>query len=185
MKKIDWIKVLNPIISGIFDPMLNRAAQRFVSSIPESSWFNTDTAQRILAVLKGIAESYKGPGISGLFIEKVTDFFDFSSGVLSNKKAGSDFSSIAQRWMNKFFEEAQKTLASTPADKLDEVKDRLKKEFELRKEIFNLVCEAEKEFRPKKPAPQPIDWAALDQKAAAWLQNNRPSWIRRRPRRNQ
>jgi len=178
----NWQKILNPLISSIADPLLRKTAERFAASIPEGSWLRSEVAERILAGLKGLAESYKSTGVSGLFVEKATDFFDFASGSLFDKKTGGDFSSTAQRWMGKFFEEAQKTLSQTPAEKLDEVRDRLKKEFDIRKEIFNLVCEAEKEFRPKKPAPQPIDWAALDQKAAEWLQVNRPSWIRRRPK---
>jgi len=178
----NWQKILNPLISSIADPLLRKTAERFAASIPEGSWLRSEVAERILAGLKGLAESYKSAGVSGLFVEKATDFFDFASSFLFEKKTGGDFSSTAQRWMNKFFEKAQKTLASAPADKLDEVRDRLKKEFELRKEIFNLVCEAEKEFRPKKSAPQPIDWAELDKKAANWLETNRPSWIRRRPK---
>jgi hypothetical protein len=179
---MDWKKTLNPIISAIADPLLRKAAERFAASIPEESWLRSEVAERVLAGLKGLAESYKGAGISGLFVEKATDFFDFASGSLFDKKTGGDFSSTAQRWMNKFFEESQKTLSQTPAEKLDEVRDRLFKEFQIRKEIFNLICESEKEFRPRKPAPQPIDWAALDQKAAEWLKANRPSWIRRRPK---
>jgi hypothetical protein len=179
---MDWKKTLNPIISAIADPLLRKAAERFAASIPQGSWLRSEVAERILAGLKGLAESYAGSGIGGFFIEKATDFFDFSAQNLFSKKAPETFSSTAQRWMGKFFEEAQKTLASTPADKLDEVRDRLFKEFQIRKEIFNLVCESEKEFRPQKSAPKPIDWAALDQKAAEWLEANRPSWIRRRPK---
>jgi len=181
----NWQKILNPLISSIADPLLRKTAERFAASIPEGSWLRSEVAERILAGLKGLAESYKGAGVSGLFVEKATDFFDFASGSLFEKKTGGDFSSTAQRWMNKFFEEAQETLASSPADNLDEVRDRLFKEFQIRKEIFNLVCESEKEFRPQKPAPKSIDWAELDKKAANWLETNRPSWIRRRPRRNQ
>jgi hypothetical protein len=177
----NWQKILNPLISSIADPLLRKTAEHFAASIPEGSWLRSEVAERILAGLKGLAESYKGAGIGGLFVEKATDFFDFAAGSLFDKKTG-DFSSTAERWIANFFEDAQKTLASSPADKLDEVRDRLKKEFELRKEIFDLICEAEKEFRPQKSISQPINWAEIDKKASNWLETNRPLWIRRRPR---
>jgi len=179
---MDWKKTLNPIISAIADPLLRKAAERFAASIPEGSWLRSEAVERILAGLKGLAESYKSTGIGGLFVEKATDFFDFASGSLFDKKTGGDFSSTAQRWMAKFFEEAQKALASTPTEKLDEAKERILKDFQIRQEIFQVVCDAEKEFRPQKSISQPINWADLDKKAAEWLQANRPSWIRRRPK---
>ena len=179
----EWKKVFNPIISAIADPLLRKAAQRFAESVSEDSWLRTDIAERILAAIKGLAESYKGSGVSGIFIEKATDFLDFSSSSLF-KKTGDDFSSVAKQWIDNFWVEAQRSLSTSSVEKLDEVKDRILKDFQIRQEIFRVICEAQQQLRPQKSKPNPIDWVALDNRVAQLLEENRPSWIKRRPKPN-
>lgn len=175
-------KTWNAIVSAIADPALRKAAERFVASIPEDSWLRSEIAERILAALKGLAESYKGSGLSGIFVEKVTDFFDFMSSSLFKKEEAASAASIAQNWIQRFWAEAQKILAETPAEKLAEARQRILEDFRIRKEIFQVVLEAEREFQPRKTQTKPINWAEIDSRAAEWLEKNRPSWIKRRPK---
>jgi hypothetical protein len=173
-------KALNAIASAIADPLLRKAAERFAASIPEDSWLRSEIVERILAGLKGLAESYKGSGLSGLFVEKATDFFDFASSKLFDKKAGG-FEQLTQNWLNQFWKDAQKILSETPAEKLQEARERILKDFEIRKEIFKVIMEAEKEFQPPKKKPDPINWAEWDTRLNNWVENNRPSWVKKRP----
>lgn len=177
-------KVVNAIVSAIADPLLRRAAERFTASIPENSWLRSEVAERMIAALKGLAEAYKGSGVSGVVVEKTTDFFDFASSSLFKKQKESA-TNIAQSWIQKFWAEAQKTLAETPAEKLEEVRQKLLEDFQIRKEIFQIVLEAEKEYQQPKEQIRnnPINWVEFDQKAADWVESHRPAWIKRRPRR--
>lgn len=178
-------KAVNAIVSAIADPLLRKAAERFTASISEDSWLRSEFAERLIAGLKGLAEAYKGSGLSGVFVEKTTDFFDFASSSLF-KKQKETATNIAQNWIQKFWADAQKTLEETPAEKLEEVRQKLLEDFRIRKEIFQIVLEAEKEYQQpqKKVQANPINWTELDQKAADWIEKHRPTWIKRRPRRN-
>lgn len=177
-------KKWNAIVSAIADPVLRRAAEKFVSSIPEDSWLRSELAERILAGLKGLAESYKGSGVSGLIVEKVTDFFDFaSSSLFKNKGDQKSFSAITHNWIQKFWEESQKKLSESPLEKLGEIRERILEEFKIRTEIFQIVLETEKKFRAETPTKnKKIDWTALDAQMSGLIEQSRPRWLLRRPK---
>lgn len=181
MAKIPW----NALVSTVMNPTLERLAKKIAAGIPENSPIRGEFSRNIISFFTGLLEDYKAKGSGGVFFEKTADFFELLRKELGEdpKDGGFSFEKLSARWLGDFWAEAQKILSQTPSEKLDETRDRILKDFQIRQEIFRVVCDAEKEFRPKKPAPQPIDWIALDQKASEWLQANRPSWIRRRPKR--
>jgi len=175
-------KVLNAIVSAIADPLLRKEAEKFAASIPEDSWLRSEIAERILAAIKGLAESYKGSGLSSLFVEKATDFFNFaSSNIFGGKKNAGGIEQLAQNWLNQFWKDAQKTLSETSAEKLQEVQERILEDLKIRQEIFKTILEIEKQFQPPKKEVNPINWAELDSRLNNWVEKNRPSWIKRRP----
>jgi|SRR3989338_8649082 len=141
----------NALVSAVVDPALRKLAERFASSVSEDSWLRSEFAERFLAGLKGLAESYKGTGVSGVVTEKATDFFDFASGDLfgkgGEKKSAAD---VLQGWMNKFFSDAGKRLekAANPEAELA----KIKQEFAARMEVLRMIEAAAKELAEEKKA---------------------------------
>ncbi|MCS6789178.1 MAG: hypothetical protein NZ484_01240 [Patescibacteria group bacterium] len=175
----------NAIVSTIIDPSLRKMAQKFAANIPEGHWLRTEVAERILAGLKGLAESYKGSGSSAIVIEKATDFLDFATGELFNKKNSSkssvSASETAQKWIAKFWEESQKLFSQATPENLEKVKENIIRDFQARMEVFRIIIEAEKSLQPQKPEQaKSINWAEIDEKAAQWIERQRPSWLKRR-----
>jgi|YNPMSStandDraft_1061717.scaffolds.fasta_scaffold38623_1 hypothetical protein len=180
MAKIPW----NALVSTVINPTLERLAKKIAAGIPENSPMRGEFSRNAISFLTGLLEDYKAKGSGGVFFDKTADFFELLRKELGEdtKGGGFSFEKLSARWLGDFWAEAQKTLSQTSHDKLDEVRARIMKDFQIRQEIFQILCDAAKQLQPKKPAPQPIDWAAIDKKAAEWLQTNRPSWIRRRPK---
>jgi len=180
MKKIPW----NALISTLINPTLERLAKKIAAGIPENSPIRGEFSRNAISFLTGLLEDYKAKGSGGVFFEKTADFFELLRKELGegSKDGGFSFEKLSARWLGDFWAEAQKIISQTPSEKLDETRDRILKDFQIRQEIFQVLSDAAKQLQPKKPAPKPIDWAAIDKKAAEWLQNNRPSWIRRRPK---
>lgn len=172
----------NAVVSAIADPALRKFAERLASSISEDSWLRSEFAERLLAGLKGLAEGYKGSGVSGIAVEKATDFLDFASGNLFTKKKGSA-AGTAQGWLGRFVRDAEKALREAPRGELEEIRTKLLREFEIRQEIAHLVEQAEKESQPPAPPKAAVDLKRVDVAVATFIRKNRPGWLRRRPRR--
>jgi len=180
MAKIPW----NALVSTVMNPTLERLAKKIAAGIPENSPIRGEFSRNTISFLTGLLEDYKVKGSEGVFFEKTSDFFELLRNELgeSSRSSGFSFEKLHAKWLGDFWAEAQKILSQTPSEKLDETRDRILKDFQIRQEIFQVLSDAAKQLQPQKPAPKSIDWAELDKKAANWLETNRPSWIRRRPK---
>lgn len=175
----------NALISAIADPALRQLAERLASSVSEDSWLRSEFAERLLAGLKGLAEGYKGSGVSGVAVEKATDFLDFASGDLFGKGGKGSAVGAARGWLNRFMKDAEKALREAPKDKLGEVQAKLQQEFSIRKEIVRMVEEAEKEALPPKKDAKPVDWKKAARGVKSFTRRIRKyrrsqSWLRPR-----
>ena len=171
--------LMNALVSG-FDPEVAGWIDKLIAKIPQNSPLRKPIVDRVLAVAKSLLESQaskKGPLVA-VAAEKVTDYLDFGRAGLTGTgslkvKITTEIDPVG--WMNRFFQHAEKRLAE--AGNPGEEQERLNKEFEARKAIFDLIKEAEEAARttgadePVAPATDPINWDekwnSVKQKTAA------------------
>ncbi len=146
-KILDNKELMNAIVSG-FDPEVAGWLEKLVSRIPPDSPLRSKLVDRALGVAKSLIESQserRGP-VVGLVGEKLTDYLDFSRSGLFGKgpKKATEYVTGADltAWMDRFFPYAEKRLAE--ADDPEQEKERLEKEFQARKDMFDILQEARK-----------------------------------------
>lgn len=154
-------------VAGAFDPILRNWAQKIAPDVPPDSFLRSDFFQAALGSLKGLVEavSEKVPPGIGVAIEKLTDFGDFFTGALGSRDEKTKRKVVVktQDWMNCFLAEAEKRISQAKDEEaLDNELKRLKKEFEIRKTIVEIVEAAAKATEPvaEEPKIEPIDWDA-------------------------
>lgn len=128
------------------DPELKEVADKIRKMIPDDSLLRSKIAERVVGILKGWVES-KAEGMSpvaGAVVEKLTDLGDFFVGGETDEKK-ERATRAAQDWMDKFFDEAGKRLAKTDPANLEAEKEKILREFKLRKEILEAVEAVRKE----------------------------------------
>lgn len=151
---------LNTLLSTL-DPELRKFAQRIWATIPDSSPLKTETFERVFGVFKAWAEKRaSGIGPIGDIVEKLTDVGDFAVRGPKGVKAAHD-------WMDRFYAEAAKRIekAADPKAELEKVK----LEFELRRELLKVIEEARKAAEPAKPEKVSIDWSKIQSQYEAFL----------------
>lgn len=150
----------NEIISAL-DPELRELATRIAASIPEKSLLRSRIGERILGILKSMAErrAKKVGPLAGALVEKATDIFDFATPVLFGKGEGPSPAAL-RGWMQGFFNEAAKRMSRARDPQW--MFNRLQQEFELRRQILKMIEQAAKEEveaakAEERPSPS-VDW---------------------------
>lgn len=162
-------ELMNALISG-FDPEVADFLDKLITKIPPNSIWRNRIVDRLLGVAKSVVESKaekRGPRVA-VAGEKLTDYLDLGRTALTGKGSKEAKRKATEvnpvEWMNRFFQHAEKRLAE--ADDPGTEKERLDKEFQARKAIFDIIKEAEKAIReeeseePILPAAESIDWDA-------------------------
>ncbi len=156
----------NTLISA-GDPELEKFAERVAAMVPADSPLRSEIVQRLFGVFKGWAESKaeRLPPLSGAALEKATDFGDFLTSNLKGK-GGPKATKAAQDWMDRFFIDAGERLTKAPDPQVET--QRIKSEFELRRQLLEVIEAARRATQPPAEIPQtlPINWQELDQKLA-------------------
>ena len=144
-------KGLFNLLLSVAEPEIRKLAEKFADSIPENSIFRSESVERIIGVVKSWVEGKAKsiPGIKGELLEKSTDFVDFAGSRLFGGKKEEKAVKAVKDWMDQFFTESGKRLreAKTIPEKEAELQN-IKKEFELRQELLQLIEAA-------KPKPEP------------------------------
>lgn len=151
---------LNTLLS-VLDPELRKVAQKWWATIPDDSPLKGELFERVFGVFKGWAETKaRGMGPLGDVVEKLTDVGDFAVRGPKGVKA-------AQDWMSRFYAEAAKRIekAADPKAELEKVK----LEFELRRELLKVIDEARKAAEPARPEKVSIDWNKIQDQYRTFL----------------
>ncbi|KKW46247.1 MAG: hypothetical protein A3A43_01080 [Candidatus Liptonbacteria bacterium RIFCSPLOWO2_01_FULL_56_20] len=151
------------------DPELKKLADRIRGAIPEDSPLRSVFAERIIGVIKGWAEGKADnlSPIAGAVVEKLTDLGDFFVGGESSPKSGK----VARDWMDQFVVEVGKRLKETKFEDLDAEKDKILKEFVLRRAILEEIKKTYEEAQPKRAEPgESINWSELRAKLYSMLE---------------
>lgn len=154
---------LNTLLS-VLDPELRKVAQKWWAIIPDDSSLKSELFERVFGVFKGWAETkVRGMGPIGDVVEKLTDVGDFAVRGPKGIKAAHD-------WMDRFYAEAAKRIekATDPEAELE----RVKLEFELRRELLGVIEEARKAAEPAKPEKVSIDWSKIQDQFGTLLEQS-------------
>ncbi|MEK7622065.1 MAG: hypothetical protein AAB415_02705, partial [Patescibacteria group bacterium] len=153
---------LNTLLS-VLDPESRKLAQTWWASIPEGSPLKTELFERVFGIFKAWAETKaKGMGPIGEVIEKLTDIGDFA--VRGGPKPDVKTS---QAWMDRFFIDAGKRLEKTANPKIEI--EKIKLEFELRRDLLKVIEEARKAAEPTKAEKVSFDWSKIQNQYEAFL----------------
>ena len=102
-------KVLNPILS-IFDREARKVVAGIAAKIPEDSFLRSEIFGRAFDVFRGAIEGADFGKFSTV-VEKLTDYGDALAEDLTDENVKKGSGGL-QSWINKFFVEASKRLAS-------------------------------------------------------------------------
>ncbi|TSC91299.1 MAG: hypothetical protein G01um10142_27 [Parcubacteria group bacterium Gr01-1014_2] len=143
---------INTLLS-VLDPELRKVAQKWWAIIPDDSPLKSEFFERVFGVFKGWAETKaRGMGPLGDVVEKLTDVGDFA--VMGPKGVKA-----AQDWMDRFYSEAAKRIEKAADPKVE--LEKVKLDFELRRELLKVIEEARKAAEPAKPEKVSIDWQKM------------------------
>lgn len=153
---------LNTLLS-VWDPEFRKWAQEKWSRIPDGHFLKSVPFERGFGVFKGWAEKKSG-SLSwplGDVVEKLTDIGDFA---IRGTKGAKD---TAHDWMDRFYGEASKRIEKAPDPEAE--LEKIKLEFELRRELLKVIEEARKAAEPAKPEKVSIDWSKIQNQYEAFM----------------
>lgn len=136
---------------GLLDPLLQEGAKKIASKVAPKSPLRGLAFRETLGVINGFMEAVAGdlPPVIGAVMEKSSDFFDFFGQALTGveKKEKEEKIAKAKDWMENFFSSAAERLTKSQVPK-DEL-EKIKLEFELRRELLKFMEEAMNKKEPK------------------------------------
>lgn len=160
-------------LASVADPEIRGAAERLARKLQDAlgddSWVLSEPAERVFGLLKGLVEVRTkswGP-VASTALEKLIDLLDFAS-VDFFRGDKSSQSRITSEWLAQFQQAASvRLLAADDVADLESERDRLHREFEIRKEIAELV---ENEIGPPETAAprEKRDW---DETLRGWTES--------------
>lgn len=156
---------------GALGPELMKAARAVAATIPDDSWLRSETAARLFGVVRELIEKQgdKLGTVGSTLVAAGSDFLEFSSEELYGGGKGKGPQSLAEGWINRFIQSAERRMAAAKSkDELDRLVPQLEAELEARKKFAGFLKQTAEAEQVAKPA-KPIDWATIAVKFNAVL----------------
>jgi hypothetical protein len=162
------------LLLSAFDPYMQEFLTKLASGIPA----NHPLRSKILGSIIGVANSWVeslSDKVDNQFlkslVEKASDYSEAFSTALHGGKAGVSTTRVIEDWMGRFFDDAGERLKSAVSETAKTaMSQRIKAEFKLRCELFQVIEQARKEMEPNAPEEfKGVNWKEMEENVETLL----------------